>query len=166
MRFTKLNILSTTQQLQCVFVTIIETESWDGYKQKLHREMAIKSMKLSIKFRALSKAYTTREQTVFYNAKCLSKDVPKALYHRSVDKNDLKNYISTQYKTSRIILAACVMCDKVINNVQKRWARICTSESEVERAKHLLKANLLLDSKLYWSFSYSYQQASISIPVN
>lgn len=64
-----------------------------------------------------------------------------ASYNRSVDKLDLKSYIHTQYKASHIFVAACKMCDKMMHNVQK--------ESELERAKNLLKANLLvqLDGK-------------------
>lgn len=72
-----------------------------------------------------------------------------ASYNRSVDKLDLKSYIHTQYKASHIFVAACKMCDKMMHNVQKEWIRICTTESELERAKNLLKANLLvqLDGK-------------------
>lgn len=105
----------------------------NNLQQKLHRKMLIKSVKLSTKLRALSegnKAYTYREQTAYNNANCLFKDV--------------KKYISTHYKASRIVVAACRMCDDLMHNVRKEWMRTCTTESEVERAKTLLKTNPIL----------------------
>lgn len=133
--------------------------------------MSIKLVKLSTKLRVLSegnKPYIYREQTAFYTTKCLFKDEPKAVYNGSVDNHDLKNYISTRNKASRIVLAACRMCDDVMHNVQKEWIRICTTESEVERAKNLLKTNpiLQLDGKLSQFFSFPYMHVSTSIPVN
>lgn len=106
-------------------------------QQKLCRKMAIKSMKLSIKLRALSKgnmAFTSREQSLFYNAKCLPNDIPKPFYSRSIDK----------CKTSRIVAAACRMCDELIHKVQKEW----TTESEVESDKNFSKTELLLQTPL------------------
>lgn len=37
-------------------------------------------------------------------------------------------------------------CDQMLYNVQSEWMRLCTmaTEAEIERAKNLLKTNLLL----------------------
>uniref|UniRef100_A0A674IAG7 Peptidase M16 N-terminal domain-containing protein n=1 Tax=Terrapene triunguis TaxID=2587831 RepID=A0A674IAG7_9SAUR len=64
-------------------------------------------------------AYTSREQTVYY-AKAFSKDLPRAYQNttlgrtilgpteniKSINRNDLVEYITTHYKGPRIVLAA------------------------------------------------------------
>ncbi|KAJ6632619.1 Mitochondrial-processing peptidase subunit beta, partial [Pseudolycoriella hygida] len=125
--------------------------------QETHRKMTFTLMKLSMKFRALSKTLISRKQTVFDNAMCLPQDVTNSFYS-SVNKYDLRSYSGTLCKA----VDACVMCDEMIQNVQKEWMRICTIESEIERANNVLKTNLLLQSSLH--HSYPSNRTSIQQP--
>lgn len=54
-----------------------------------------------------------------------------------------------------------MQCDDMIHSIQHEWMRLCTivTEAEVERAKNLLKTNmlLLLDGEYFSYISRIYQ---------
>ncbi|EDL99416.1 peptidase (mitochondrial processing) beta, isoform CRA_b [Rattus norvegicus] len=81
-------------------------------------------------------AYTSREQTVYY-AKAFSKDLPRAV--------EILADINTGLWGLYMVCEQATVAD-MLHAVQKEWMRLCTavSESEVARAKNLLKTNMLL----------------------